>query len=641
MRCSHLRWRGGILAVPALLLLAGAAAGAGAGDGRRVPEAQRETAPPRILGTAAGQYATPGSTVSVSGEHLGLRGGELRLVGHFPDHPHGRHLPLEIVDWRDDGVKARVPADLEGVVDQKVRVELERQDGMVAAGREVAFRARRVTQRMPSRGFLDMGCDLGKDAGGGCALYPEPDDVWAQMQASSISCQHEANRCLNTHSGTDVYRTRKLRNGWEFVQARIGGGDAIEKVVGASGHNVELEVSGGPVTVPLSGTEVHAVRVSWSLGPGGLTNYTIALDIEGPAGVDPFEQVEIAGAAEIPPLDLGRVVEPPPDLRIVAPSEDTTIPPDASHVELVLEADAPSPSWTVELEWWVHGDRSGDIAGAPAPVPGPRIVRWSDLPVSVPVASLGGLGKHSVRARVRGGPNGGWTEPRSFWIGVKAAGNTSATSSLDDGEPAPQALPTHQEKASEQGQAAPSSLPTRREQGRTSLGDQARMGLASSGATAGGPGSSPGGLAARSLARGSSFRIRVQGVQRAGSPLDLVVEFSGEPEAEGRIQLECRAQGEGHCAVPESPLATGGFRRSGDTWTLPQAIRPDAAGSYRVRFTIGEASADAILQVLPALETGSAGAMTRTAPAGAVEPPDDDEPPTRRPADPGDLIQRR
>lgn len=73
-----------------------------------------------IVTTQGNRNVSPGDTLTIVGRGFGDTLGEAALVGQFP----GGATRLQVLNWRDTEVKTKVPADIRGVLDHDVELQV-------------------------------------------------------------------------------------------------------------------------------------------------------------------------------------------------------------------------------------------------------------------------------------------------------------------------------------------------------------------------------------------------------------------------------------------------------------------------------------------------------------------------------------
>lgn len=200
---------------------------------------------------------TPGGRVSMRGCDLGSRPGEMRMLGQFP----GGMVTLRIEEWTPQLVVALVPAELSGVTDQEIRMQLVPAVGTPSKEQPGYFQARRETVVLPDSLVTNLEC-----------AHPQPSECW---QESVLGTRWAS----GSHSGGDAQRGRDV---W-----RLSVGRAWEL------DHIEYRPAGGnswPQTqAPHDDQQI--VNVDWaSQGDGtGMfyARYMLRFHVSGPAGV-PF-----------------------------------------------------------------------------------------------------------------------------------------------------------------------------------------------------------------------------------------------------------------------------------------------------------------------------------------------------------------
>lgn len=200
---------------------------------------------------------TPGGRVSMRGCDLGSRRGEMRMLGQFP----GGMVKLTVEEWAPDLVIAMVPAELRGVVDQDIRMQLVPAAGTPSKEQPGFFQARRETVELPDALVSNVEC-----------AHPQPSECWQQSLLG-------ARWAAGSHRGGDAQHGR---DSW-----RLSVGRAWEL------DHIETRLTGGaatPTSLAPQGDQ-QIVHVDWgSLGDGtGMfyATYMLRFFVSGPAGV-PF-----------------------------------------------------------------------------------------------------------------------------------------------------------------------------------------------------------------------------------------------------------------------------------------------------------------------------------------------------------------
>jgi len=379
-----------------------------------------QLADPVITGVLPFSSCTPGGSVILKGENLGSQPGSLRLVGHFP----GPYLQLTQLEWTDHSIGGKVPS-VSGALDQEVNVQVVRKDGRPSNTWKCQFTGNRVTKTVQGQVVEINLCQLGENAGQGCAVDGDP-DVAKQIVAG---CWHSNNSCgLPTDRGLhgqDEIRIKRLENGWRFKKVKLGQPmfentekRGVHEVHGkVDGQSISWsDVHGGANELSVDGT-VMRLFVPWEVPRGDIIHYNFSFEIEGPEGV-PFDEVVSLPSGEQTLTDWNPVAPMgDPELTIVAPGEGAQLKASSGEFELSLSAAAPQPDWRIELEWIRLGaGKDPSIEKYTTPAGAPKEVRWSQLPRQVQVADLGGPGRYAVRAKVKGSPGDTWTSYRNFTL---------------------------------------------------------------------------------------------------------------------------------------------------------------------------------------------------------------------------------
>ncbi|MAE95456.1 MAG: hypothetical protein CL910_12415 [Deltaproteobacteria bacterium] len=246
----------------------------GSSEDRRKPRDNREIGPaigaalPHIEQVVPFSKCAPGERIAFTGRNFGEIPGRVDLLGDFA----GGKLKLEIMDWPKSGlVSVRVP-EVGGVKDHPVQLRLTNAGG--AAGNRVPcdFKAARERVWLPldSTHMRLSLCHVGDDYGPG-NLFEDPDTTHDQTSGSLRICGHTSD---GDNIGIDKHETRKLMNGWRFVEWSFA----------------ENSAQGGHVLMRtgfVQDATQLALRVHWQIDGGGTAHYSFRLGIEGPRGV-PF-----------------------------------------------------------------------------------------------------------------------------------------------------------------------------------------------------------------------------------------------------------------------------------------------------------------------------------------------------------------
>ena len=199
---------------------------------------------------------TPGGRVSMRGCDLGSRRGEMRLLGQFP----GGMVKLLVEEWTPQLAIASVPAELSGVLDQDVRIQLVPATGSPLKEQPGRFQARRETVELPDALFANVNC-----------AHPQPSE-----------CQQEtllgARWAYAWHGGGDSQR------GSDLWRLSVGTAWELERI--EHRHSQGLSE---PQAQPRSGNQ-QIVSVDWESRPddwGYHAQYLLRFFVTGPAGV-PF-----------------------------------------------------------------------------------------------------------------------------------------------------------------------------------------------------------------------------------------------------------------------------------------------------------------------------------------------------------------
>lgn len=199
---------------------------------------------------------TPGGRVSMRGCELGNRRGEMRMLGQFP----GGMVKLTIEEWTPQLVIAAVPAELRGVLDQDVRIQLVPATGQAMKEQPGRFQARRETLELPDTLFANVNC-----------AHPQPSECTQETLLG-------ARWASAWHSGGDSQR------GSDQWRLSVGPAWALERIE----HRPGLGRS-EPRAQPPGGNQ-QIVNVDWESRAsdwGFQAQYLVRFFVIGPAGV-PF-----------------------------------------------------------------------------------------------------------------------------------------------------------------------------------------------------------------------------------------------------------------------------------------------------------------------------------------------------------------
>lgn len=204
---------------------------------------------------------TPGGRVSMRGCDLGGRPGEMRMLGQFP----GGMVKLRIEEWTAQLVVALVPAELSGVTDQEIRMQLVPAAGTPSKEQPGFFQARRETVALPDSLVTNLEC-----------AHPQPSDCKLESLLGT-------RWALGSHSGKDSQQGRDV---WRLSVGRAWELDHIE-------HR-PINGSTSPTAQAPQGDQ-QIVNVDWGsqYGYGSSENglfhatYMLRFFVSGPAGV-PF-----------------------------------------------------------------------------------------------------------------------------------------------------------------------------------------------------------------------------------------------------------------------------------------------------------------------------------------------------------------
>ncbi len=199
---------------------------------------------------------TPGGRVSMRGCDLGSRRGEMRMLGQFP----GGVVRLTVEEWTPELVIATVPAELRGVVDQDVRIQLVPATGPSPKEQPGRFQARRETVELPDTLFANVNC-----------AHPQPSECKQEtlLGARWASAWHGGS---DSQRGSDEWRL-SVGRAWEL--------ERIEHRIGQGLSEPRAQPHGGNQQI---------VNVDWVSRPdewGYHAQYLIRFFVTGPAGV-PF-----------------------------------------------------------------------------------------------------------------------------------------------------------------------------------------------------------------------------------------------------------------------------------------------------------------------------------------------------------------
>jgi hypothetical protein len=170
---------------------------------------------------------TPDGLVMLRGCDLGFAKGQVRMQGAFPN----GYVLLKVHTWRSDLVVAEVPGDVQGVLDQSVRLAVVRSDGRLSNEVPGQFQARRVVLPIPNELVRVVNC-----------ARPQPSICEARTDSRGIPTLFAQHSGDDSQAGTDS---------WNFV---LGNHWQMERV--------ETDRAIGEVTVLRAGVGA-GVEVRW------------------------------------------------------------------------------------------------------------------------------------------------------------------------------------------------------------------------------------------------------------------------------------------------------------------------------------------------------------------------------------------
>lgn len=170
---------------------------------------------------------TPEGLVMLRGCDLGFAKGQVRMQGAFPN----GYVLLKVHTWRSDLVVAEVPGDVQGVLDQSVKLAVARSDGRLSNEVPGQFQARRVVLPIPSELVRVVNC-----------ARPQPSLCEAHTDSRGVAMLFAQHSGDDSQAGTDI---------WNFV---LGNHWQMERV--------ETDLAVGEVTVLRAGVGA-GVEVRW------------------------------------------------------------------------------------------------------------------------------------------------------------------------------------------------------------------------------------------------------------------------------------------------------------------------------------------------------------------------------------------
>jgi hypothetical protein len=205
-----------------------------------------------------GQF-TPGGLIAVRGCRLGHRRGAVHMLGNFP----GGRVVLGVMEWTDQMVAAEIPADLQGVVDQDVRLLLVLADGQRSNEKPARFQARRETLELPAHMASNINC-----------AHPQP-------SSCDITAFDGAERIFGLHYGDDSQSGRDV---WRLV---LGSSWALDRIdYEARVGDVQVGTGQRQPGVQLLNAEWRSQRAGRSITTSEYhAMYKLRLFVTGPAGV--------------------------------------------------------------------------------------------------------------------------------------------------------------------------------------------------------------------------------------------------------------------------------------------------------------------------------------------------------------------
>jgi hypothetical protein len=244
-----------------------------------------------LLPISSGPTSTlsPGSALSFTGCGFGTKKGKviLRLSGD------GVEFPLDITQWSDKKIEAKVPSYIIKVHDQAGAVLI--QGGKTPIEWPVSFRARRLIVPLPLKAVKVTECnDTADDNICNDVVRNDPEFGVAGLLGLQDWC-NPGTHCSPGAGNSDLtivgYHENSLHPsgdvGWDEYSATLKNGYTFHSLV-TGFKNFDNDGSASNVTGFLKGTTSTDFSMQWSLDGDGAVIYFITLFAIGPAGLDPF-----------------------------------------------------------------------------------------------------------------------------------------------------------------------------------------------------------------------------------------------------------------------------------------------------------------------------------------------------------------
>jgi hypothetical protein len=365
-----------------------------------------EVLPPHIDRVAAFSQCNPGAGILVKGTNFGPSPGRLFLAGYFPKT--SSRIELEQLVWGSGAIGGQVPM-VEGVLNQTVTLGIVTRDGRHSNGIPCELKATRVEVLLPKNNqtYSQGYCDLGDNYFAGNVAYDADEHGDIGTSSGTVICYHKSHKPM-THgdnNGTDLWRIRKLENGWTLSRMSVGDSN------GGSGEILSRKGF-------KAGATTADIEVRWRMGHTAVVHHSFDLYVEGPAGVPMHERVALP---DPPVLDLDdwNPVASKGDVLLTIVSPSASIVMGSPSFELAITAASPQPDWMIQVEWALLTSPKDSSLGEESwnvgqPSTAPTLVAWNQFPVRL--STLGAFdGKnYAVRAKVKSQAGNTWTEWKRF-----------------------------------------------------------------------------------------------------------------------------------------------------------------------------------------------------------------------------------
>jgi hypothetical protein len=202
------------------------------------------------IGSATGNF-TPEGLVMLRGCDLGFARGQVRMQGAFP----GGYVALTVKLWRGDHVVAEVPAGVQGVLDQPVKLSLVMADQRITNEVPAQFMARRVSLPIPGELVRVLNCARPQPSECGLRNVNGQPVVWAHHTGT------------DSQQGTDSFGF-VLGNHWQLDRIELANAvGGVKALQAAAGVDVQWQSRMG--TLPDIFSASYELR-AYATGPAGV-----------------------------------------------------------------------------------------------------------------------------------------------------------------------------------------------------------------------------------------------------------------------------------------------------------------------------------------------------------------------------------